>query len=131
MKKENNKLEKLRLAVNRLEEVLKRDTTDLVIADSVIQRFEFSYELCWKALKDILATEGFVINSPKSAFQKAFAEEWINDEQLWIDMIEDRNLTTHTYDEDIAIKVVKNVTEKHFPEMKRLLIILEEKTTNA
>jgi len=95
-------------ALFKLDEALKAETSEL-IRDAAIQRFEFSYELMWKSLKNILKESGVICHSPKSCFKEAFSQGWIKDEELWLQMLSDRNLTTHTYDEVLAIKVYKNL----------------------
>ena len=91
-------------ALSKLSQALEAEKTELN-RDAAIQRFEFSYELMWKSIKKELAGEGLVCQSPKSCFKEAFAQGWINDEKPWIEMLNDRNLTTHTYDEELAQKV--------------------------
>ena len=95
-------------ALSKLDEALKAETSEL-IRDAAIQRFEFSYELMWKSLKHVLKESGVICHSPKSCFKEAFSQGWIEDEELWLQMLSDRNLTTHTYDEALAVKVYKNL----------------------
>jgi len=92
----------------KLDEALNTEVTEL-IRDAAIQRFEFSYELMWKSLKLVLKESGVSCQSPKSCFKEAFSQGWIEDEELWLQMLSDRNLTTHTYDEALAVKVYKNL----------------------
>ena len=63
----------------------------------------------WKSLKHVLKESGVICHSPKSCFKEAFSQGWIEDEELWLQMLSDRNLTTRTYDEALAIKVYKNL----------------------
>jgi nucleotidyltransferase substrate binding protein (TIGR01987 family) len=95
-------------ALTKLDEALKAETSEL-IRDAAIQRFEFSYELMWKSLKHVLKDSGLICQSPKSCFKEAFSQGWIKDEELWLQMLSDRNLTTHTYDEILAAKVYKKL----------------------
>jgi len=91
-------------ALKKLGEALDAEKTELN-RDAAIQRFEFSYELMWKSIKKELALAGLTCASPKACFKEAFSQGWIDEESPWIEMLNDRNLTTHTYDEVLAEKV--------------------------
>ena len=97
-------------ALERLHEALCRDpTADSIVLDACIQRFEFCVELTWKVLKKILEFEGEQAKTPKQALQKAYAIEWIDDEALWLNMLRDRNLTSHTYKERLAQEIYARI----------------------
>jgi nucleotidyltransferase substrate binding protein (TIGR01987 family) len=99
-------------AVSRLHELLQLKETNDYIYDAAIQRFEFTYELAWKLLKAYLEHTGITgVNSPRKAFKEAFASELIYDGDKWMDMLEDRNLTTHTYDEEQARAIYCRIQE--------------------
>ena len=69
----------------------------------LIQGFEFTHELAWNVLKDYLEEQGFVgIIGSKNATREAFSNALIADGEAWMDMIKARNLTSHTYNTDIA-----------------------------
>jgi nucleotidyltransferase substrate binding protein (TIGR01987 family) len=95
------RLVSLRNAAVRLREALAVAETD-VSRDAAIQRFEFCFELAWKAVQERTREEGLDCQSPKGCLKLAFKTGWIEDEQGWLAMIEDRNRTTHTYDEQLA-----------------------------
>lgn len=87
-----------------------------IIMDSCIQRFEFSYELLWKALKKLLSQkEAIEANSPKQVLRESFKIGWIDqkDENSWLDMLESRNLTSHTYEQTTADKVYQQLPKYH------------------
>jgi len=119
-------------ALERLGEVLLRDAAaDPVLLDATIQRFEFCFEINWKAIKKALfALEGFDATSPRQTFQKAFAVGWITDEALWIDMLNARNLTSHTYREELAWDIYHRI-QLYYPEFQRLHRLLVEKTLQS
>lgn len=78
--------------------------------DLTIHRFEFTIELFWKALRKKLIDEhNITANSPKSVLQEAFANNLIDNEVMWIAMLQDRNLTSHTYKEALAVIVYNNI----------------------
>jgi len=114
-------------ALNRLGEILEQplDERDYVL-DAAIQRFEFTVDLFWKALKHLLALEGAITRLPKEALQKAYAANWIENEKIWLEMLEDRNITSHTYKHDRAMEVYDNI-QKYYPEMRKVYNLLEKK----
>ncbi len=70
--------------------------------DAVIQRFEFTYELAWNALKAYLKTQDIQVLSPKETLKVAYQQGLITDASAWSELHLKRNLTTHTYDEALA-----------------------------
>ncbi len=93
----------------------------------LIQFFEMSFELAWKLLKDYLEYEGFMIKSPKDAIKQAFQSGLITDGHQWMNALHDRNLTVHTYEENIAIEVEKQIREVYFPILTKLFHDFNEK----
>jgi len=93
----------------------------------LIQFFEMAFELAWKLMKDYLEEEGFVVNSPKEAIKQAFQSDIIKDGHTWIDALNDRNLTTHTYEEEAAIEVTENIEENYFPLLKNLYLYFQSR----
>lgn len=108
-------------AVDRLEESLKRDISDELVIDAVIQRFEFTYELGWKLLKLHLSFNGIAeVRSPRETFKESFSSGIINEGNIWIDMLDDRNITSHTYDEEEAQKIYWKIKNRYFILFKTL-----------
>jgi nucleotidyltransferase substrate binding protein (TIGR01987 family) len=71
--------------------------------DGAIQRFEYCFDLSWKALKRYLEKSGLIdLNSPRSVFAAAYAEGVINDEIIWSTIILKRNASVHTYNQQLA-----------------------------
>lgn len=92
-------------ALQRLKDVLDRPEDD-VVRDAMIQRFEFTFEMAWKAMYRLLRSRGLDVN--ESAFEViplAFTHTLITDAAGWGDLRKYRNLTSHTYDEKVAIEV--------------------------
>ena len=102
----------VRLNYNILVKQSVKNADDLYL-DATIQRFEFTYELCWKLMKAYLQHIGVEVNNPRAAIRESMKQEIITDKPEWFDMLEKRNLTTHTYHEDIALSVYAAV-KKHF-----------------
>jgi nucleotidyltransferase substrate binding protein (TIGR01987 family) len=120
-------LEQFGRALFRLEESLQRSAEhdDLVI-DATIQRFEFTIELCWKTLKKMLYAEGLETGTPRNVLQQAYAAHWINNETTWLDMLRDRNLTSHTYREEQARDIYARIPH-YAREMRKLYDFLQSK----
>ena len=93
--------------------------------DAAIQRFEFSFELAWKAIQEALKKEGLGCQSPKSCLRAAFAQGWIEDEGAALAMLDDRNLTPHSYNEALA-QVVFDRLPAHLAFFRRLEARLRE-----
>ena len=91
-------------AVNRLQEVLQHTDIDNIeyLRDASIQRFEFTIELFWKVLKKILAYEKVETGTPRDTLSKAYQYHLIQDEEVWLSMLDDRNNTSHAYKEKEA-----------------------------
>lgn len=87
-----------------------------IIKEGIIQRFEFTHELAWKVMKDFLEYEGFQnVSGLRSATREAFNKELIIEGQLWMDMIESRNKTVHTYHENILEVEYQKIVNLYFP----------------
>jgi len=93
-------------------DVTKPDYWTHLIQDSAIQRFEFTFEMAWKCLRLWLKGKDVVANNPHDAIKEALAQGWIEDGDGWTEMQENRNITTHTYDESDAGKVFVFIKEK-------------------
>jgi nucleotidyltransferase substrate binding protein (TIGR01987 family) len=110
MQKIELKLEKLRKALGALEAIyLKPTLEDRSNIDATIQRFEFTFELFWKVLKDFFYHKGLEINYPRDVIKQAYADKLVNNESLWLQMLKDRNLTSHTYDEILADQIFNHI----------------------
>lgn len=114
-------------ALRRLEEALKEDITkSSIIVDGTIQRFEFTFELAWKLLRLMLLNEGIESNTPRAVLKEAYLAKLISDGEGWIDMLEDRNKTSHLYDEKIAAAIYRKIKEAHFLRLNDLRFVAEK-----
>lgn len=101
-------------ALQRLKDALNEDLSKgSIVVDGTIQRFEFTFELAWKLAKLILNYNGVNIDTPRITIKEAFKTGLIKDGEKWIDMLEDRNKTSHIYDEKEALKIYKKIREGH------------------
>ncbi len=95
------KLQAFERALSQLDKALNEPVSEY-IRDAVIQRFEFTYELAWKTLKAYLETLDLIVLSPKEALKVAYQQGLITDAKAWSELHVKRNLTSHTYDEQLA-----------------------------
>ncbi len=126
------KLKDLKNAFNRLKESynLANENGEFYIyfRDATIQRFEFTVEILWKTLKTYLKIkEGIDCRSPKGCIKDFFSTGYLNEEEIRIllEMIDDRNMTSHTYHEEVAEKIFKDL-KIYIPVIEKLIKILEE-----
>ncbi|MBD5131139.1 MAG: nucleotidyltransferase [Clostridiales bacterium] len=96
--------------------------------DSLIKRFEFSFELAWKSLREYMTEQGYMltIGSPKGVFGFAYQEGIIQSEQVWLDMLECRNQSTHDYGNDLAASLADSISNKYAKELTRLAKLISE-----
>lgn len=110
-------------ALNRLREGA-AEAQDELDRDGVIQRFEFCFELLWKTLKIFLLSKGIDVRSPKDSLKAAFAQGWITDEEAFLDMLADRNRTSHIYSREEAQNVFDRVRNQYVPLIDALARLL-------
>lgn len=93
----------------------------------IIQAFEFTFEQSWLSIQKIAGALGLRAPSPKQAFSVAMAQGWIKskDESKWLRMLEDRNLTSHTYKQAIANEVLNRISSDYIPLFEDLLAQLK------
>jgi nucleotidyltransferase substrate binding protein (TIGR01987 family) len=90
--------------------------------EGLIQRFEYSYELAWKTMKDYLEEQGTIINpvTPRNVIKEAFSAQIIADGQVWVDMMLHRNLLAHAYDFSKFKEVLDAVVKRYLDAQEQL-----------
>jgi len=119
----------LKKAYTRLQEACQAyDGKDDMIRDSVIQRFEFTYELTHRTLQEYMKYEGLTLENsfPRTIFKTAYANNLIDSEELWLKLINDRNTTSHIYSEKMAGPIVSRICNDYVVIIGRLIEKLEE-----
>ena len=100
-------------AAHRLAEAVTdyRNIRNDTVRDGMIQRFEFTFELGWKALKEYMLDAGMqnTLQFPKQVLREAYAAELIDDESVWLDMLNARNQTSHIYDDATAQEIYSQI----------------------
>lgn len=111
-------------AIVLLREPIERgiETLSALEKEGTVQRFEFAVELAWKTVKDYLEFEGRVIEpvTPRNVIKIAFAARLLSDGQVWIDMLDHRNLLSHTYDESTFDQAVRAIRDRYLAALEAL-----------
>lgn len=118
------------LAFAQLKSFIEQGIKDDLDRAGIIQAFEFTFEQAWKAVQKKAGEEAVSITSPKQAWMWAIERDWIlsEKEHLWLEMLKDRNLTTHTYREVVAKQVAKNIVENYSEAFEGLLKKMKSKS---
>lgn len=113
-----------------LREALERGPTALnqLEKEGVVQRFEYCFELAWKTVKDYLEESGMVFSTvtPRQVLKDAFAAKVLAEGQVWMDMLDHRNLLSHTYSQANFERAVEAVHQSYLPAFERLHDFLQE-----
>jgi nucleotidyltransferase substrate binding protein (TIGR01987 family) len=113
-----------RRAFALLREALERGPSSLsaLEKEGVIQRFEYTFELAWKLLKDYQEAEGIVISplTPRQVIKDAFAAKLLSDGQVWVDMLDHRNLLSHNYDQHVFAIAVDAIAHRYLPALSSM-----------
>ncbi len=114
-------------ALDRLLEALNTEINDITI-DGILHRFEFTFELSWKMIKDYLEYLGLTekTGSPREVIQLGFKQGIIDDGEMWIQMMLSRNLLSHLYNEDTSREIFEKIRNEYID----LLVKLKDKFEN-
>ena len=123
------KFENFCKAVKNLEVNAQKENYSELEETGLIAMFEICYEQSWKVLKAVLEKEGdrnSKTGSPRQIFKAAYSAGILPEEEVWIEILEDRNILSHVYDADKAQITIAKVREKYLPAFQTLKKILEE-----
>ncbi|AYQ56450.1 nucleotidyltransferase [Bathymodiolus thermophilus thioautotrophic gill symbiont] len=111
----------LRIVIEENEDIL---TLSDLEKEGLIRRFKFTFELAWRTLKDKMQEDGIMIDkiSPKFILKLAYNSKYINNIKVWIAMVNDRNLMSHTYNFDNFNKVLKALQDTYYFHLEELYI---------
>lgn len=127
MNKLTHKLEQLIRARGQLQKAAYyyKEENDITkkefLRDSIIQRFEFTSELAWKAIREYELLQGIRLDTPREVLKRAYKIGLIGDETGWLTLMQDRNNTSHIYDENIAIEICARVEGTYLPLFEELI----------
>jgi len=118
-------------AFGLLREAIERpaDSLSQLEKEGIIQRFEYTFELAWKVLKDKMEFDGLVLDqvSPKAVVRQAFTAHYIDAPEAWLKMVGDRNLMSHAYDFAQFELIIQSIRDEYFAILEALyLALLEE-----
>jgi nucleotidyltransferase substrate binding protein (TIGR01987 family) len=119
------KLENFTKALRALEQSIALPITRPRDLSGIIKDFEIAYELSWKSLKLFLEKQGHETGSAKNVFSKAYQLGQLKDETPWLEIIEDRNLAVHTYDEKLAETLCDHIRTSYVPAFQSLEKLLK------
>lgn len=116
------------LALQQLEEFLAEPVANSRDRAGIIQAFEFTFEATWKLLQKVAVTEGLQVASPKRAIAAAFQLGLIEDEAGWLAMLDDRNLTTHVYNQVLAEQIYTRVRDSYGRLLRAAILLASAQT---
>ena len=119
MKKSEQSQKNLLKALTMLEKAVSTPPVEERDYAGIIQSFEFTYELTWKTLKAILDENGIAAPFPRVVFEESYKRGLLEGNEIWKDIIEARNLSTHTYDETLAHQLCADIQSNYLQIFKR------------
>ncbi|POO55024.1 HI0074 family nucleotidyltransferase substrate-binding subunit [Agrobacterium rosae] len=123
-------LANLEKVVTKLEKALLVPRNSELVFEGTIHRFEMTIELTWKTLKRALKHEGFRPKTPRESVNEAFQLGWISDESVWLDMIDQRNTTSHEYLDEENLEENYDDVVRVTPILRKTLTFLQDRYKN-
>ena len=121
-------------AVDRLTEVInlsKQHTLNAFERDSLIKRFEFSYEMAWKLMMSYEKENGITgVLGSKDVIRQAFKLSLVSNGEAWLEMVDTRNKTSHLYDEEMAADVIDEIIYTYYPLLAELRDVMVQTANN-
>ncbi len=125
-------LEQFKKALERLSEAVEKAADgDELKQDGAIQRFEFTFELMWKTLKIYFDYVGKRVANPRDTLKEAFRQQFFSEESLFLDMLDDRNTSTHAYDFETTRRIFSHIQTRYAPAMKDLLGEIQRRSASS
>jgi nucleotidyltransferase substrate binding protein (TIGR01987 family) len=111
----------LEKAFSSLEKALTKSSVTELERAGLIKIYELTFELAWKTLKDYLEDQAIAVKYPRDTIKEAFKYDLIEDGELWLEMLGNRNLMVHAYDETRAKLAQQLISEKYFQALKQVI----------
>jgi len=123
------RLENFAKGLGRLEAACDQDSYSDLERAGLVQTFEFTFELAWKTLKDLLFFEGYDEKTPRAVIRRSFEVEYLTEEdsEVFLDALKKRNLLSHVYEEEIAEATLALIKQTYFPALMRACNTLRDK----
>lgn len=115
------RFQNLEKAFSTLEKALSKSSISELERAGLIKTYELTFELAWKTLKDYLEDKAIPAKYPRETIKKAFSYELIEDGELWLEMLGNRNLMVHAYDEARAKLAQQLISDKYFQALKQVI----------
>ncbi|MGE5449337.1 MAG: nucleotidyltransferase substrate binding protein [Bacteroidales bacterium] len=113
-------------AFKQLERFKEVENLNELEKQGLIKAFEYTFELSWKTLQDLLKEKGYVdIVGPRPVIEQSFQDGYIADGNGWMRMHKSRNLTSHTYDEQTAEEIITSIRKEYYSLLRDLRIRLQ------
>ena len=113
-------------AFEQLSRFVQKENLNEMEKQGLIQSFEYTFELAWKTLQDILENAGYNdVRGPRPVLIQAFRDGYITEGETWMEMLKDRNRSSHTYNEEIAQEIARTVKYTYHPLFEKLKTRLE------
>lgn len=108
-------------ALSQLQLFVDKDELSILEKQGLIKAFEYTFELAWNLLRDYLRWQGHTdLIGSRDTLRTAFANGLIEDGEAWMDMVRNRNLTSHTYNQDTAQTIANLIVNSYYPQYRQL-----------
>lgn len=114
------------MAIYQLQEAVNTENPSELEKAGIIQIFEFTFELAGKTVKDFLEEKEVIVKFPRDTIKEGFIYEIIKDGDLWMDMLQKRNLMAHTYNQHNAALAYKLIVDQYFDELYDVYLTLKK-----
>lgn len=121
------RFQNLEQAFSQLQKGIAITTPSDIEKQGIIKSFEFTFELAWKTLKDYLENQSVPVQFPRDVIKQAFHYQLVTNGDVWIDMLDKRNLMAHTYDGTAANEALRYISGPFFTALQQLMTTLEGK----
>ncbi len=113
-------------AFGQLSKYVDRQDLNELEKQGLIKAFEYTYELAWKTLQDLLKEKGYKdVVGPKPVIEQSFQDGYIENGEGWLKMHNSRNLTSHTYNEETAEEIIEKIQSEYFALLNDLHLRLQ------
>ncbi len=113
-------------ALGQLTRFIEKGALNELEKQGLIQAFEYTYELAWNTLKDYFEAQGEIgLHGSRDVFRLAFQRGLIEDGETWMEMVQSRTLTSHTYNEELVEQIAAEITQRYFPRFVALRTTLQ------
>lgn len=119
------RFQNFRSAFELLKDAVEQEGLTRLEEEGLIQRFEYTFELAWKTLKDYQTEKGVFVSYPRDAIKSAFQAGLVSDGEAWMRMLESRNLVAHSYNQERFLMALEAVRKEFFPAISELVARLE------